>query len=579
MNRMAILPALGALLCAVALALPDANLPTDVVDRTQPKTVTGTSEGVLPPSRTAAYGDVPPGYQARAQATMPAPDEMPVALPAPATDYERSNGGIPLWGPDVQVYSGDLVSPLGGPGSERMLSTDYATNGHTFVAFPQRSDSTVRLYRSTDEGATWAYWAGLIHTGNVLSSPELVVAEGDSDFVFLFVKSTAGNGDVYMGRWPLAGGSALIVPVLTGTDTIANCAATADLEGQYYLHLTFEQITAGPEYNVHTRRSTDYGKTWHDNGGDVVDTRITPRPDISYGAGGNLYLLLNDIRQSPRPPDTASFRIKRSTNRGTSWLPSYHIGTPIVDVFNGVVGANHRTAQTIWVVHVRNMDPFNGMGLGVFYYYSTNSGVNWYYGGDDGIGGIDTDNNERLPSISCNKSLGAPTVSFGLVPSESLMFTWCPGDTNWTTPIKINDHRHTGNFAPAAGWKRMGSSLYSTVAYAGVGPTDVWFDAWDFPVGVEEPGPVPAVAPAAVSVSPNPAKRQAAVSFTLTRPAEVNLGIFDVTGRRLATLAQGVLPARQHELSWDASSVPAGIYFCRLESDAVTTTAQLVIAR
>jgi len=61
------------------------------------------------------------------------------------------------------------------------------------------------------------------------------------------------------------------------------------------------------------------------------------------------------------------------------------------------------------------------------------------------------------------------------------------------------------------------------------------------------------------------------VSFTLPAPAAVRLAVYDLAGRRIATLAHGTLAAGRHEAAWDGragSGAPAaaGLYLLRLEA-------------
>ncbi|HDR06778.1 MAG TPA: T9SS type A sorting domain-containing protein, partial [Candidatus Coatesbacteria bacterium] len=78
---------------------------------------------------------------------------------------------------------------------------------------------------------------------------------------------------------------------------------------------------------------------------------------------------------------------------------------------------------------------------------------------------------------------------------------------------------------------------------------------------------------------PNPAA--GLVSFDLELPADgsVELAIYDLSGRRVATAASGELAAGRHTVSWDAGGAPAGVYIARLVTADGALTTRLVIAR
>src|SRR5207244_10287252 len=85
-------------------------------------------------------------------------------------------------------------------------------------------------------------------------------------------------------------------------------------------------------------------------------------------------------------------------------------------------------------------------------------------------------------------------------------------------------------------------------------------------------------------VYPNPLVASATIVYTLPGAGPVRLGVFDLLGRRIATLVDGVQGAGRHEAKWDrsiASSSRAsfGVYFARLEFVGQSAQTKLVIAR
>lgn len=70
---------------------------------------------------------------------------------------------------------------------------------------------------------------------------------------------------------------------------------------------------------------------------------------------------------------------------------------------------------------------------------------------------------------------------------------------------------------------------------------------------------------------PNPFSHTTSIPFSLARAGHVQLGIYDVSGRRVATLMDESLDAGHHTGYWngesaDGVSAAPGIYVCRLES-------------
>lgn len=91
------------------------------------------------------------------------------------------------------------------------------------------------------------------------------------------------------------------------------------------------------------------------------------------------------------------------------------------------------------------------------------------------------------------------------------------------------------------------------------------------PSGVGDPAPA---APAGFTLEqnqPNPFGGRTRISFYAPRSDEIDLGIFDPTGRRVRHLLDGPAAAGWHRVPWDGtndvgSQVAAGVYYCRLRS-------------
>ena len=78
---------------------------------------------------------------------------------------------------------------------------------------------------------------------------------------------------------------------------------------------------------------------------------------------------------------------------------------------------------------------------------------------------------------------------------------------------------------------------------------------------------------------PNPFNPSTHISFDLPSRSFVSLDIFDLLGRRVATLADGVLESGRHELEWNASNYPSGMYLYRLKTEAGVLTKKMVLMK
>ena len=83
----------------------------------------------------------------------------------------------------------------------------------------------------------------------------------------------------------------------------------------------------------------------------------------------------------------------------------------------------------------------------------------------------------------------------------------------------------------------------------------------------------------ALAAYPNPFNPSTTLAFDLPQSGPVDLVIYDVTGREVRTVLNSVLEAGRHQLAFDASDLPSGIYFARLTAQATTLTHKLLLLK
>ncbi len=78
---------------------------------------------------------------------------------------------------------------------------------------------------------------------------------------------------------------------------------------------------------------------------------------------------------------------------------------------------------------------------------------------------------------------------------------------------------------------------------------------------------------------PNPFNPSTTITFTIPQTGSAALKVYDVLGAEVARLVDGVLPAGEHRVSWDAGSHSSGVYFYALTSDARMQTRRMLLIR
>jgi hypothetical protein len=76
---------------------------------------------------------------------------------------------------------------------------------------------------------------------------------------------------------------------------------------------------------------------------------------------------------------------------------------------------------------------------------------------------------------------------------------------------------------------------------------------------------------------PNPFHDATSIEFSIPRAGTVRLEIYDLLGRRVATLVDGTMQRGLHSATWTATGVPAGIYYYRLVGENWSGSREMIV--
>jgi hypothetical protein len=84
--------------------------------------------------------------------------------------------------------------------------------------------------------------------------------------------------------------------------------------------------------------------------------------------------------------------------------------------------------------------------------------------------------------------------------------------------------------------------------------------------------------------APNPFRGQTTVEFALPKQTRVTVAVYDMMGRKVATLVNGPRRAGTHRVRWNGESdggqsLASGVYLMRLRADGQSQTRRVTIVR
>jgi len=109
-------------------------------------------------------------------------------------------------------------------------------------------------------------------------------------------------------------------------------------------------------------------------------------------------------------------------------------------------------------------------------------------------------------------------------------------------------------------------------------PSSVYTLTWVDPLGVDDQAGVPDQFFLAQNY-PNPFNPMTTIEFGLPVPSQVELVVYDITGRQVALLVDGIRTAGNHAIQFDAAQMPSGLYFYQLTADGYISTRKMMLVK
>lgn len=198
---------------------------------------------------------------------------------------------------------------------------------------------------------------------------------------------------------------------------------------------------------------------------------------------------------------------------------------------------------------------------------------------------------ESQPPPSCNEGGGTNDVWRSFIPASSGFVTIDTFGSDFDTVLAVYQP-----FGTEIGCNDDSGSLQSEVSNLEVTAGALYYarvagfrdtnsglislnvsDVTSTPVSNEETAAPNRIALAAAY--PNPFAAQTTLAYSLGTTQEVRIVAYDVLGREVAVLAEGIRAAGQYEATFDAAGLPSGIYIVRLTAGKTTITRRVTAVR
>ena len=167
-----------------------------------------------------------------------------------------------------------------------------------------------------------------------------------------------------------------------------------------------------------------------------------------------------------------------------------------------------------------------------------------------------------ISAVECRVDGGAWSAA---TPTDGAFDAYSEGYT-WTSPVALTDGLHT----------------IEARAQSSVGNWTLSYPSEQIEVNVLVSAQPNALGFVVFAPSPNPAAGRVEIPFTLPREMRVDAQVLDVSGRHVATLAEGTMAAGSNVLRWsgrqaDGSRLAAGVYLVRIAAERESHTVRVTL--
>ncbi len=461
----------------------------------------------------------------------PKPQRLPVE-----TD---SHPGTTEW--TVYQVSSDTCSE-GRPA----LCADHS--GTVWATWESGHDVRSNIYSSRFDGDTWSpaediyiytYWD--VHPAMALDSTGTAWCVWQSlvDYGFeIKASSDDGNGWSYPQRLTTSDAYDLEPSVATAWDGTLWCAWKGWLEG-----------------NAEILWSCYVDEVWTEPAYITEDPADDTDPVLVRDHEGVLWLVWSTNRDG-------DWNLYWSTNDGSGWTSPTPLTTDGGHDMDPAIAADG--SGKVWVIWQSDRD--GDMDI----YSSYNDGSGWSSPIPVATDLVD----DVSPVVVCDHSGGVWAVWMRFFSGRWALFWSYSDGVGWRSPQRVVEDGYS-QYDPALTVDADGDIW---VAWATPRDGDWNIYAASHPSsGVAEEREDHAERWGLRSIHPNPTAGESEFLYSLASPSQVRLSVYDVSGRKMATLVDGSKVSGVHTARWKAPAT--GIFFCRLETEKSTFTRRLVVVR
>jgi len=496
------------------------------------------------------------------------------------------------WGAGDVRITNNLVAD-GTPGNPRAnyrtIRLRGDTLGNLYSGMISGSRDTLYVYKSTNGGLNWNTLTFYYVTGgSKFHSFDAFITDSLGFFrigaaVSVTPSATSYAGTLYYISFNTDGSNARVSVMRTPIDGKGFVGPAIVSDGFFwapsvtYWYTAYQQVdtSTGVTNVALINMSTNWGYSW------ITDTARSTYNDYEldvdynhWAASGvdTIYVLMTNNLTATNENLRLRYVPLSGIGTATTWK-QYNPASTSDNEFMGTLAIN-RQDTSIGVMFTKTVGGIDN----IYYTYASTGSVPWV----EGVALTTGTNNAKFSSMQCQEKQGAYRVSYISTGSAydtvkyTSTFTFASGFATFTT-VNVNNSASTLKAPDVIGRQASSASYNGGVLFAGA-TRALWYDGSNLtPTGIHNTElPVNYIL---AQNYPNPFNPSTTINFEIPKAEFVTLKVYDVLGKEVTTIINGIMQAGKHQTVFDASKLSSGIYFYKLTTNNFSDVKKMMLIK
>ncbi|HCA42818.1 MAG TPA: hypothetical protein DEP28_06145 [Bacteroidetes bacterium] len=449
------------------------------------------------------------------------------------------------------------------------INCDLTSSGNSLYAVwsdYRAGGGQIYFKKSNDGGNSWGSDINITNSMYGGNMPKVSVSGNDIHVIYFENNPTISTIAIYYKRSTDNGNTWEPAVRLSTNNNNTEKAYISSSGSMVYVIFLAQNVNP---FQLFLRVSSDGGATWGPNINVSNETSTLPNLSDITSSGLNVHIV-SSARMIPERDDIIHLK---STNAGVSWLP-YVILTNDSSSFatSPSISLSGNNIHTVWT-------DINGIGSQIFYSRSSNGGSSFSNRNQLTFNSPQSSLRPDITSSGNNVHI-AYDVGTGGIGNEVYYLRSINSGVTFDSAFKVSTSNSGAKQPSVATAMSSVNIIWQDVRFGSLNE-EIFYrkNLTGNPMNIRQ---IESEFPEGFTLSqnyPNPFNPSTKISFALPSAGKVTLKVYDVTGKLISKILNDKFTSGNYEVTFNASNLPSGVYFYKLESNNYSESKKMILIK